>query len=75
MPQATIASTAVPGSGTVATRKPTLLYSISGPMVLRCEDCKMMDENDVEKKVHEPPRKPRNDPPIKASLHSLTLPP
>lgn len=70
-PHPTIASTAVLGSGTVATRNPKLLLSPVGSKPLyRFEDCKLLASS-----RNEPPRKPRNAPLIKASFHSHTLPP
>ena len=70
MPQATIASTAEPGSGTLATRKPKPLSSFAGLVSTRSDDRKELDML-----AHEPPRMPLNEPPITASSHSKTLPP
>ena len=61
---------ALEGSGTVATRNPTVRSPESGLKPFPAEDCKLSALL-----ANEPPRKPRNDPLIKASFHSHTLPP
>ena len=69
-PLARIVSITVVGSETLATRKPRLLFSFDGSLLLRFEEARLLSLL-----FQEPPRSPRDEPEMTASFHSQALPP